>query len=167
VINSFTGKTTTWVVDGVLKWSPHGNVTRQQLKLQGEYMHRSEDGQLTYDANSLALSDAYSSDQSGWYVQGVFQFMPRWRIGMRYDSLDTGTSHIALVTSGLLSPEAFPALLGVDPERVSVMLDWNPSEFSRLRLQYDWDDARADGDNDRALRLQYLYGIGAHGAHKY
>ena len=32
------------------------------------------------------------------------------------------------------------------PDRVSLMLDWNPSEFSRLRAQYDWDDARDDGE---------------------
>ena len=31
------------------------------------------------------------------------------------------------------------------------MLDWNPSEFSRLRAQYDWDDARDDGERDRVL----------------
>jgi hypothetical protein len=47
------------------------------------------------------------------------------------------------------------------------MLDWNPSEFSRLRLQYAWDEVRDDGETDRQLQLQYLYGIGAHGAHKY
>ena len=47
------------------------------------------------------------------------------------------------------------------------MFDWSPSEFSRLRAQYAWDEARDDGDTDRQLRLQYLYGIGAHGAHKY
>ncbi|HKE95579.1 MAG TPA: hypothetical protein VKB34_14795 [Povalibacter sp.] len=167
VLNSFTGKSRTWVADAVLKWAPNGNVTRQQLKIQGEYMHRSEDGQLAYDVDGAGLSDDYHSDQSGWYVQGVFQFLPRWRIGLRYDSLDSGSPAIALVTSGLLSPEAFPQLRGADPERVSLMLDWNPSEFSRLRAQYDWDDARAEGDTDRAFRLQYIYGIGAHGAHKY
>lgn len=167
VIDAFTGKSKTWVADAVLKWAPNGNVTRQQLKIQGEYMRRKEDGQLAFDTDGLALSDTYSSEQSGWYVQSVFQFMPRWRVGLRYDSLDTGTSSIGLVTSGLLSPDAFPALRGVDPDRVSLMLDWNPSEFTRLRAQYDWDDARADGDNDRIFRLQYLYGIGAHGAHKY
>ena len=48
-----------------------------------------------------------------------------------------------------------------------LMLDWNPSEFSRWRLQYAWDEARDDGDTDRQLNLQYLFGIGAHGAHKY
>jgi hypothetical protein len=47
------------------------------------------------------------------------------------------------------------------------MFDWNPSEFSRLRAQYDWDNARADGDEDRIFRVQYIYGLGAHGAHKY
>jgi hypothetical protein len=47
------------------------------------------------------------------------------------------------------------------------MLDWNPSEFSRLRVQYAWDEARDGGGTDRQLQLQYLYGIGAHGAHKY
>jgi hypothetical protein len=47
------------------------------------------------------------------------------------------------------------------------MLDWNPSEFSRLRAQFDWDDARGNDARDHALRLQYIYGIGAHGAHKF
>jgi hypothetical protein len=47
------------------------------------------------------------------------------------------------------------------------MLDWSPSEFSRLRAQYAWDEARDDGERDRQFRLQYIYGIGAHSAHKY
>jgi hypothetical protein len=167
VVNAFTGTSHTWVVDAVLKWAPNGNVTRQQLKVQGEYMHRSESGQLAFDTQGQGLSDGYESTQSGWYLQSVFQFMPRWRVGLRYDSLDSGTPTIDLVTSGLLSPEAFPALRSADPERISIMLDWNPSEFSRLRAQYDWDDARAQGDQDRTFRLQYIFGIGAHGAHKY
>jgi hypothetical protein len=100
-------------------------------------------------------------------VQGVYQFLPRWRAGLRYDALDSGTPHIALVESGELPLSAFPALLPADPDRLSIMLDWNPSEFSRLRAQYDWDDARGEDDRDRVFRLQYIYGIGAHGAHKY
>jgi hypothetical protein len=167
VLNAFTGTSRTWVADAVLKWAPHGNVTRQQLKVQGEYMRRTESGQLAFDTEGLALSDGYESEQSGWYLQSVFQFMPRWRVGLRYDRLDSGTPTIDLVRAGLLSPEAFPALLSSNPERVSIMLDWNPSEFSRLRAQYDWDDARDQGDQDRTFRLQYIYGIGAHGAHKY
>ena len=167
VVDAFAGKSQTWVIDATLKWSPNGNLASRQLKVQGEYLHRKEDGQLTFDAQGLGLSDAYHSDQSGWYVQSVFQFQPRWRAGLRYDALDSGTPRIALVTAGLLSPNAFPSLLSANPDRITMMLDWNPSEFSRLRAQYAWDDARTDGQRDRQFRLQYLYGIGAHGAHKY
>lgn len=167
VLNSFTGTSRTWVVDAVLKWTPYGTVTRQQLKVQGEYMRRNEDGQLAFDAEGLGLSDAYRSEQSGWYVQSVYQFRPRWRVGLRYDALDSGSPRIALVDNGVLPPEAFAVLLPAEPDRITMMLDWSPSEFSRLRAQYAWDDARDEGDRDRQFRLQYIYGIGAHGAHKY
>jgi hypothetical protein len=154
LFESFTGDAQTWVVDGVIKWAPS---PRRQLKVQGEYLHREESGEIA-DATGLLLADDYLNRQSGWYLQSVYQFTPRWRVGARYDSLDSGTPHYTLAPDGLLS---------ASPDRVSLMLDWNPSEFSRLRAQYDWDDARDDGDTDRILRLQYLYGIGAHGAHKY
>ncbi len=154
LFESFTGDAHTWVVDGVIKWAPS---PRRQLKVQGEYLHREESGEIA-DATGLLLADGYLNRQSGWYLQSVYQFTPRWRVGARYDSLDSGTPHYTLAPDGLLS---------ASPDRVSLMLDWNPSEFSRLRAQYDWDDARDDGDTDRILRLQYLYGIGAHGAHKY
>ncbi|HEX2494598.1 MAG TPA: hypothetical protein VHK24_12545 [Steroidobacter sp.] len=167
VVDSFTGKSRTWAVDAVLKWSPYGDLARRQLKVQGEYMHRREDGQLAFDVEALNLSDAYRSEQSGWYLQTVFQFLPRWRVGLRYDALDSGSPNVGLVSSGQLPPDAFPLLRSSNPERISLMFDWNPSEFSRLRAQYDWDDARAEGDRDRIFRLQYIFGIGAHGAHKY
>jgi hypothetical protein len=165
--DSFTGKSRTWVVDAVLKWTPVGDPNRRQLKVQGEYMRRRETGLLTFDTEGSNLTDDYRSSQSGWYLQGVYQFLPRWRAGLRYDALDSGTPHIGLVDSGELPLTAFPALLPADPDRISIMLDWNPSEFSRLRAQYDWDDARGEDDRDRVFRLQYIYGIGAHGAHKY
>jgi hypothetical protein len=46
------------------------------------------------------------------------------------------------------------------------MIDFSPSEFSRLRAQYAWDDSR-DAATDRQLLLQYIYALGAHGAHKF
>ncbi|MGQ0429027.1 MAG: hypothetical protein ACT4UQ_03755 [Gammaproteobacteria bacterium] len=167
VLNSFTGSSRTWAVDAILKWRPYGDVSRRELKLQGEYFRRKENGELAFDVVGLGLSDAYRSEQSGWYVQGVYQFRQRWRAGLRYDSLDSGTQRIGLVDSGVLPPEAFPALLAATPERITTMLDWSPSEFSRVRAQYSWDDARDTGDDDRQIRLQYIYGIGAHSAHKY
>jgi hypothetical protein len=153
LFDNFTGNTQTWVVDGVLKWAPS---PRRQLKVQGEYLHREESGDIAN--GGVLLADDYRSTQSGWYLQSVYQFAPRWRVGARYDSLDSGTPRYTLAPDGLLS---------MSPDRLSLMLDWNPSEFSRLRAQYDWDNARDDGETDRILRLQYIYGIGAHGAHKY
>jgi hypothetical protein len=154
LFESFTGDSDTWVVDGVLKWAPS---PRRQLKVQGEYMHRRESGEI-FDGNGAQLADDYRNTQSGWYLQSVYQFAARWRAGVRYDALDSGTPSYAFAPDGLLS---------ASPDRVSLMLDWSPSEFSRLRAQYDRDNARDDGDTDGIFRLQYIYGLGAHGAHKY
>jgi hypothetical protein len=154
LFDSFKGDSETSVVDGVLKWAPS---PRRQLKVQGEYMRRREDGAI-FDAAGAMLADDYRTTQSGWYLQSAYQFAPRWRVGARYDSLDSAAPGYT---------GAPPDLLDGSPDRVSLMLDWNPSEFSRLRAQYDWDNAREDGERDRVLRLQYIFGIGAHGAHKY
>jgi hypothetical protein len=166
VLNAFTGSSETWVLDAELKWTAAGDPKRRYLKLQGEYMQRKEDGELSYDDAMAALAGDYSTDQSGWYLQGVFQFLPRWRFGARYDSLDSGTPTIGLVQDGLLAPEDFPILLPGTPSRTSLMLDWSPSEFSRLRAQYAWDDA-SEGPTDQQFFLQYIYALGAHGAHKF
>jgi hypothetical protein len=166
VENAFTGTSRTWIVDALLKWAPQGDSTRKQLKLQGEYLRRTEDGQLAFDTTSANLIGDYRSRQSGWYVQSVYLFRPRWRVGLRYDSMDSGNPNIGLVRSGLLPRGAFPALLSASPDRVTLMLDWSPSEFSRLRAQYAVDEARLDR-SDHQLLLQYIYAIGAHGAHKY
>lgn len=167
VVDSFSGRSRTWVADAILKWTPPGSFGRRQLKLQGEYLRRRERGQLAFDVEGLALAGDYASRQSGWYAQGVYQFRPRWRVGLRYDALDSGSPRIALVDSGALRAEAFPSLLAADPDRITAMFDWSPSEFSRLRAQYAWDDARDAGRRDRQFRLQYIYGIGAHAAHKF
>jgi hypothetical protein len=52
------------------------------------------------------------------------------------------------------------------PRRDSLMLDWSPSEFSRVRLQYSQDRAQP-GSADKQWFLQYQMSLGAHGAHSY
>jgi len=163
---AFTGSSRTWIADATLKWTAPGDPRRRYLKLQGEYMDRSEDGTLGYSAGDVRHEGPYRSSQTGWYLQGVYQFLPRWRVGARYDSLDSGSPRIGLVDSGVLSPEDFAQLAQATPSRTTVMLDWNLSEFSRLRAQYAWDDAR-DASTDEQLFLQYVYALGAHGAHKF
>jgi hypothetical protein len=161
ILDGFTGDSKTWVADAVFKWAPS---PRRQLKVQAEYLRRTESGAFTFDPAGAELPVGYHGTQEGWYVQGVYQFAARWRVGLRYDRLDSGSPDYRPPAPSPV--DAFP----VDarhPERMSVMLDWNPSEFTRLRAQYDFDDARDEGDRDRVFRLQYIFGIGAHGAHKY
>jgi hypothetical protein len=129
-------------------------------------MERTEDGVLGYASPGLSLDGRYRSEQSGWYVQGVYQFLPRWRAGARYDSLDSGRPRYELIRSGVLGWDDLPLLAPATPSRTTLMVDWNLSEFSRLRAQYAWDDAR-DASTDEQLFLQYIHALGAHGAHKF
>jgi hypothetical protein len=128
-----TGDTDLTGAMAVWKYAPDGNARETNLKLQAEYFRRTD-----------ATTDAA---QNGWYAQGVYQFIPAWRAGVRYDRLDAGSG-------------AFR------PERWSAMLDWSPSEFSRIRLQYAQSKTLA-GITDNEWFLQYILNIGAHGAHKY
>jgi len=164
--NLFSGTTEMWIVDATLKWTPAGDPKRRYLKLQGEFMQRTQDGNLGYIDTLGELDGSYDTDQYGWYLQGVYQFLPRWRFGARYDYLDSGDTHIGLVKDGTLAADDFSVLLPATPKRTSVMFDWSPSEFSRLRAQYAWDEASA-GPTDEQFFLQYIYALGAHGAHKF
>jgi len=175
VTQSFSGKSELWIADFILKWAPNGNATVTNFKLQGEYFRRVETGTLAYDDSAQAapqfgtpFSDAYSSRQAGWYLQAVYQFMPRWRVGLRFDQLDSGTVSNGIVASGAGPTAADFPLLGTphDPRRTTAMVDWSPSEFSRIRLQLAEDDSRA-GVTDRQALVQYVYSLGAHGAHKF
>jgi hypothetical protein len=63
------------------------------------------------------------------------------------------------------------AVLGRDPERdqrwrVSPNLTYYPSEFSKVRLQYNYDDRRQEG-TDHSVWLQFEFLLGAHAAHKF
>ncbi|MBX3618447.1 MAG: hypothetical protein KF891_00430 [Rhizobacter sp.] len=169
VTNAFTGASRTWVLDAVYKWSPGGNPTQRNLKLQGEYFRRTEDGSLAFDTQSQAggpLADSYRSTQSGWYVQGVYQFMPMWRAGARYDRLSPGSRRIGLVDTGTLTAADFPTLQDARPTRTSVMLDYSPSEFSRVRLQLASDRSRGT-TTDHQVFVQYIMSLGAHAAHSF
>ena len=169
VTNSIGAASRLWVIDGVLKWAPNGNASNTSFKLQGEYFRRTEDGQLSYDTTAASLgtqSGSYLSKQSGWYLQGVYQFQPEWRVGYRYDRLDSGTTGLGLVANGPLTAADFPILASYKPIRNTMMLDWSASEFSRVRLQFARDRARA-GIADNQFFLQYIISMGAHGGHKF
>ena len=150
---SFNGRSRVWIGDFVYKWAPNGNATRTNFKLQGEYLRSTRRGDLVADAADPGDS-GHRTSQSGWYLQSVYQFMPRWRVGARTERLDSGRVNDAdLMESSVYKPR-----------KNSLMLEFNPSEFSRLRLQLARDRSRF-GLNDNQLLLQYQMSLGAHGAH--
>lgn len=146
-------------IDAVYKWAPNGNPQQQNLKLQAEYFQRDESGQL--NLADTAQNSSYNGAQQGWYAQAVYQFVPQWKVGLRYDRVssdNTGSDKAVLDKAGLLEN-------GHTAHRSSVMLAWRPSEFSRIRAQYNRDDSGSNTDNQ--LFLQYTMVMGAHGAHSY
>ncbi len=159
VTNAFSGRTRLWIADAVWKWAPDGNAARTNFKLQGEYLRSTRSGNLVYDVGNTDSTGAYRATPSGWYVQGVYQFMPRWRVGLRTEALDAGTADYG-VNAGLL------ASTGFKPRKDAAMVDFNPSEFSRVRLQLARDRSQP-GASDNQLFLQYQMSLGAHGAHGY
>jgi hypothetical protein len=89
----------------------------------------------------------------GIYAQALYGFTPRWVAGARVD-------HV----SG--QRQTFP----VDERlgrriRYSPNLTFYPTEFSKIRLQYNYDDGRQIGTASSVwLQLEFL--LGAHAAHK-
>lgn len=164
----FTGRSKYWIADFVWKWAPGGNPRYEHFKFQAEYLRRSENGALACADNSAAgglcpaggIVDTYQARQSGWYAQGVYQFHPEWRVGYRYDRLSDGSVNFGPGFTGVLSQP------GYTPRRHSLMVDYNPSEYSRLRLQLARDQAD-QGLTDNQVTLQYLHSLGPHGAHKF
>lgn len=159
---AFTGDSATWLADFVWKWAPDGNAAHRNFKFQSEYFVRDEKGSLLCSgagACATPLTSRYKTSQSGWYTQGVYQFAPEWRAGLRYEELDSGTRDFGANAANLV----------VDshrPRKASAMVDYSWSEFSRVRLQVAQDKSMA-GITDNQLTLQYVMSLGAHGAHKF
>lgn len=171
VAGDFSGRSRLWIADFVYKWSPNGNPAYTNLKLQGEYFRRTENGTLNCraadgsgisDCDTAGTTGDWKSRQSGWYMQGVYQFMPRWRIGLRHDRLQRGDAD----WNGTDVGGVIGSLADFDPRRTTAMLDFNPSEYSRLRLQYARDKSM-DGLDENQWTLQYIMSLGAHGAHRF
>ncbi len=159
ITNNFSGSTRLWIADAIWKWVPNGNATRTNFKLQGEYLRSTRKGDLIYNVTDpAATSNAYHAAQSGWYLQGIYQFMPGWRVGLRTERLSPGTPDYGSL-SNLFSNT-------YRPRKNTFMIDFNLSEFSRMRLQLQRDSAR-EGFTDNQLLLQYQMSLGAHGAHGY
>ena len=161
VNTAFSGDSKTWLADFVWKWAPLGNSSVNNFKFAAELFRREENGSLNCEGGSCGAGslDAYRAIQYGGYAQGVYQFMPHWRTGYRYDRLDPGSRDYGANNDNLPRPD-------YSPTRHSLMADYSPSEFSRLRLQYTKDRARI-GQDENQWYVQYIYSLGTHGAHAF
>jgi hypothetical protein len=154
---TFTGDTDLFGFEIVYKWKPQRGTA---FTLQSEYLYRKQTGDLrTGDSSDPSSTVApLTRAQDGIYVQGLYQ-IDRWRIGARYDVLDLFKKEYTLSGS--------QQSLGTKPWRATGALEFNPSEFTRVRLQYSRDESSRDGKANNELYLQMLLGIGAHAAHSF
>ncbi|HEY0521792.1 MAG TPA: hypothetical protein VGD08_00280 [Stellaceae bacterium] len=149
--DAFRGRSNVTILDGVYKWAPGGNPVDTNLKLQGEYFFRNENG--------LFNSGNYTSGGQGWYLQAVYQFMPQWQIGLRHDEVRVNNDGEAVTPGSVLDT------FGHGASRESVALTYYTSEFGRFRAQYNLDESRPKTDHQ--FLLQYTVSLGAHGAHAF
>ena len=118
-----------------------------------------------------ALLNPETVTDYGFYSQLLYGFRKGWVAGVRFDFL-TGEKG-DYENAGLLLADNLgggtPA--GRDPQRasrwrLSPNLTWYPTEFSKFRLQYNYDDRRNLGV-DHSVWLQFEFLLGTHAAHKF
>lgn len=138
-------------VDFFIKWKP----TLAQsgwpfLIVQGEAMQRSyEAGAAIEDGNPLPRK---TFKTEGYYIQSLYGFKRQWVAGVRYGSANA---------TELDDPRTG------DRWRISPNLTYYPSEFSKIRLQYNYDRSDDLADPIHAVFIQYEFTIGAHAAHTF
>jgi hypothetical protein len=132
------------------------------ISLQSEYLYRFMDGKyFVRNSSNTIQTGELSKHQAGLYSQLVAKSGLRWRIGVRYDLLSLNDVLLGKVSQG------FPENLA----RYSAMIEFNPTEFSRLRLQWNYDSSKyihtIMPEPYTEVILQFNVAIGAHGAHSF
>ena len=140
-------------------WKRSGNGSPRAVRpltIQSEYLLLTQTGTATDTATGLI--DSLRRKQDGFYVQGIYR-INRWGIGARYDTLN--------VLSDTFEQAGVQKNYG-KPWRETASLEYNPSEFARIRLQlsHDRSDTVTGRTNDEAI-LQFNFTVGAHPAHSF
>jgi hypothetical protein len=158
----------TWMYGADLKltWRPTNNFRGWPFVLwQSEAMNRNYRADRFFDDsdpdNVIDLPRQTLRDW-GFYTQLLYGFRYGWAAGLRYEY--AGGSGESVLTFDGRRNDPFRD----DRHRLSPLLVWHPSEFSRIRLQYNYD--RADHLERRDAHLLWLgveFLYGAHPAHKY
>jgi hypothetical protein len=143
-------RTEIYGVDAYWKWKPSNASAWPFLKWQTEAMWRRYEA----EADLAAGLPAETLNDWGAYSQLVWGFHQGWTAALRGDYV-----------SG--DPGAFEP----DPDRdqrwrISPALTWYLSEFSKFRLQYNFDEIERFGPA-HSVWMQFEFVLGAHGAHPY
>ncbi len=143
------GSTQIYGVDGFWKWkSPTAFKGFPFFKIQGELMQRDFKAAGTFEEPERTFSDWGSYLQLNWgYASGRI-------LGLRFDRV-----------GGDEGEPADPAL--ARRWRISPALTFLPTEYSKLRLQYNYDRFDALDREEHSIWLQLEFMLGAHGAHKF
>jgi hypothetical protein len=107
----------------------------------------------------------------GFYTQILYGFRKGWVVGLRYDYVDSDTGDYEDLGLVVADNAGGGGAAGPDPSRdrrwrLSPNLTWYPSEYSKIRLQYNYDDRRGIGE-DHSVWLQFEFSLGAHPAHRF
>ena len=147
-INWFAG------ADAVYKFDSGKAYGQGDASVQAEYFYRNKD--LDQEGGDEEVSGA----QDGYYLQGTYGILPRWRAGLRWEQV------------GLTNEETEEDVTEEfgDSWRATAMLDFRPSEFSQVRFQVsngDYDLGEEGVENVWEAFVQLTFSIGAHGAHAF
>jgi len=129
-------------LDATLRWKP------LRRSIYHHFLARTELVWSHRDQLSAALLLPETQRAFGFYTSGEYRLNRRWTVGARYDRSDRARQ-ANLTDSGF-----------------SALLTYWPSEFSQVRGQYRF--ARyAEKQDANELRFQFLFVLGAHGAHPF
>ena len=126
------------------------------VKWQTETMYRRFEAGRGLD-DSFPVAEVF--DDWGMYSQLLWGFKKGWVVGLRGDFLRMDDS---LFTDDIARQSR---------SRISANLTWYPTEFSKLRLQYNHDSLEENGfwpsREVDSIFFQFEFILGAHGAHKF
>ena len=148
------GETRIYGADLVVKWRPSQTERGWSfLILESEIMKRDYTADIDPD-NSL---EKETLRDWGYYAQLLYGFKPGWAAGLRYDYARGNGESV-----GGRDNDPFRD----DRKRISPLVSWMPSEFSRVRLQYNYDRADHLADKDaHSVWLGFEFMYGAHAGH--
>jgi hypothetical protein len=146
--------------DLVVKWRPENNFRGYPfVSWETEVMRRNYGVDAVRNGDAV-VAEATTLKDWGFYTQALVGFKPQWAAGLRYEKV--GGSGESLGDGGRANDP-----LRNNRQRISPLLAYYPSEFSRIRLQYNYDDADHLEKKAQAVWLNIEFLFGKHPAHNY